>query len=221
MPAKFASVEDFAIRAGLGSVDDLAEDVQNKARYALEAATTHLISYIRTEFDAQSLVDQYYVDTGELPFQGDFPKFYLTQGFVTTPVSSMTIRTSDQLPDVGSATVIDASYLRLDANKGTVLITGTDRLPINALSPVSGDRYFVQIEYDAGFAEQADAYGSVYVNAPEYLSEAALILGKQIFDSGQPCKDGEATGTNGCPCTIEHLITRYIRFVPSALKPLF
>jgi hypothetical protein len=221
MPAKFASVEDFAIRAGLGSVDDLAEDVQNKARFALEAATTHLISYIRTEFDAQSVVDQYYVDTGELPFQGEFPKFYLTQGFVTTPVASMVIRTSDQLPEVGTATAIDTTYLRLDSNKGTVLITGTDRLPINALSPVSGDRYFVQIEYDAGFTAAADAFGSIYQNAPEYLAEAALILGKQIFDNGQPCKDGEATGTNGCPCTIEHLITRYIRFVPSALKPLY
>jgi hypothetical protein len=221
MPAKFASVEDFAIRAGLGSVDDLAEDVQNKARFALEAATTHLISYIRTEFDAQSVVDQYYVDTGELPFQGEFPKFYLTQGFVTTPVASMVIRTSDQLPEVGTATAIDTTYLRLDSNKGTVLITGTDRLPINALSPVSGDRYFVQIEYDAGFTAAADAFGSIYQNAPEYLAEAALILGKQIFDNGQPCKDGEATGTNGCPCTSEQLITRYIRFVPSALKPLY
>jgi hypothetical protein len=221
MPAKFASVDDFAIRAGLGTVDDLAEDVQNKARYALEAATTHLVSYIRTEFDARSVVDQYYVDIGELPFQGDFPKFYLSQGFVTTPVSSMTIRTSDQLPEVGSATAIDASYLRLDANKGTVLITGTDRLPINALSPVSGDRYFAQIEYDAGFTTQADAFGTLYENAPDYLAEAAVILAKQIFDNGQPCKDGDATGANGCPCTIEHLITRYIRFVPSALKPLF
>lgn len=221
MPAKFASVEDFAIRAGLGNVDDLAEDVQNKARFALEAATTHLISYIRTEFDAQSQVDQYYVDTGELPFQGEFPKFFLTQGFVTTAVSALVIRTSDQLPDVATATAIDTSYLRLDANKGTILITGTDRLPINALSPVTGDRYFVQIEYDAGFTAAADAFGSTYQNAPEYLAEAALILGKQIFDSGQPCKNGEATGTNGCPCTIEHLITRYIRFVPSALKPLF
>ena len=202
MPAKFASVEDFAIRAGLGSVDDLAEDVQNKARYALEAATTHLISYIRTEFDAQSVVDQYYVDTGELPFQGEFPKFYLTQGFVTTPVASMVIRTSDQLPEVGTATAIDTTYLRLDSNKGTVLITGTDRLPINALSPVSGDRYFAQIEYDAGFTASADAFGSVYDNAPEYLSEAALILAKQIFDNGQPCKDGEATGRTGAPALL-------------------
>jgi hypothetical protein len=221
MPAKFASVEDFAIRAGLGNVDDLAEDVQNKARYALEAATTHLISYIRTEFDAQSNVDQYYVDHGEFPFNAEFPKFYLTQGFVTTPVSSLVIRTSDQLPDVASATAIDTNYLRLEANKGTVLITGTDRLPINALSPVTGNRYFVQIEYDAGFTSTADAFGTIYENAPEYLAEAALILGKQLFDNGQPCKDGEATGRNGCPCTIEHLITRYIRFVPSALKPLY
>jgi hypothetical protein len=221
MSTKLVSVEAFSIRSGLGDIDSIAEDVQLKARYSIEAATAHIVSILRTELDAQSLVDQYYIDYGEFPFNAEFPKIYLTQGFVTTAVGALVIRTSDQLPDVATATAIDTSYLRLDSNKGTVLITGTDRLPINALSPVAGNNYFLQIEYDAGFTTASDAFGTIYENTPDYLQEAAMILAMSIFQSGQPCKDSERTGTNGCPCTVENLLNRYIRFVPSALKPLF
>lgn len=220
MVAKFVSVEAFTVRAGLGDAGDLDESVTTKARAAIEAATVHLISFIRTDFDQVALTNQYYVDIGELPFQGDFPKFFLSQGFVTTAVSSMVVRTAGQLSEVAAATALDASFFRLDSAKGTLLITGTDRLPISTLAPVSGDRYFAQIEYTAGFTAANDAFGSLYEDTPDWLVEASVLLSQVIFDTGKPCRDDEKNA-QGCPCFIEGLINRYIRFVPSALKPLF
>lgn len=221
MVAKFISVDDFAIRAGLGVVDDLAEAVQTKARYAIEAATTHLVSYIRTEFDAvTNQTDTYYVDSAELPYVGDFPNIFLSRGNVTTAVGSLQVRSASLLGDLPSAGSLSTDYLVLNSDKGILMITGTDQLPLAGPSLIIGDRFFLDVTYDAGFQTQADAFGTTYVNAPEYLKEAAMILALSIFQSGQPCKDGEATGQNGCPCTIEMLITRYIRFAPSALKPI-
>lgn len=219
MVAKFVSVEQFAIRAGLGSVDDLAEDVQNQAQRSIEGATTHLISILRTEFDTASVTDRYYVDTGELPFVGEFPRFFLSQGFVTTAESAMVLKAEALLPDLAGSTAVDASYLVLNATKGTLLITGTDKLPINVLAPISGDRYFAQIEYTAGFAETADAFGTIYTGAPTWLVESAVLLAQSIFSTGKPCKDGD-TNAQGCPCSIESLVNRHIRFAPSALKPM-
>lgn len=220
MVAKLVSVESFTVRAGLGDVDSLDESVTTKAQAAVEAATVHLISIVRTEFDQTAQVNQYWVDVGELPFQGDFPKFFLSQGFVTTAVSAMVVRTATQLSEVAAATALDASFFRLDSAKGTLLITGTDRLPITTLAPVSGDRYFAQIEYTAGYTSVGDAFGTIYENVPDWLAEAAIILAQSIFATGKPCKDDEKNAS-GCPCTIESLVSRYIRFVPSALKPLF
>ena len=220
MVAKFVSVEDFTVRAGLGDADSLDESVTTKSKAAIEAATIHLISIIRTDFDQVSLSNQYYVDIGELPFQGEFPKFFLSQGFVTTAVSAMVVRTATQLSEVAAATALDASFFRLDSAKGTLLITGTDRLPITTLAPVSGDLYFAQIEYTAGFTAVADTFGTIYENAPDWLVEAAILLAQAIFATGKPCKDGDKNA-QGCPCSIEGLVNRYVRFVPSALKPLF
>lgn len=221
MVAKFVSVEEFAIRAGLGGdVDALAEEVQTKARYSLEAATTYLAMLVRTEFDAVTgQVDTYYVDSREFPWVGEFPRLYLSRGFVTTAVSSLDVRTSTLLDELAGAPSVGTDYLVLDQTKGTLLITGTDALPINALNPIAGDRYFVRLTYDAGFTETEDAYGSVYDDPPQWLKEAALLIGKQFFDTGQPCDDKGLNGS-GCPCIVEHLVTPNIRFYPSALGPL-
>ena len=220
MVAKFVSVDDFAIRSGLGLVDDLAEEVQTKARYAIEAATTHLVSIIRTDFDeAAGIVDRFYVDTDEMPYVGEFPRLYLSRGFVTTAVSSLSVKAASILTELSGGTALNTDYLVLDATKGTLLITGTDELPIAGPSIVSGDRFFAQVTYDAGFAQSADAFGFIYEGAPDWLKEAAMILAKSIFDTGAPCADKDRNA-QGCPCSIEGLVSRYIRFAPSAIKPM-
>lgn len=220
MVAKFISVADFAIRAGLGNVDNLADDVTAKARASIEAATLHLISIIRTEFDAVTAqVDNYYVDSGEQPYVGDFPRALLSRGFVTTVVGALVVKISDQLPDLPAASTITNDYTVLESDKGTVLLTGTDRLQINALVPISGTRFFMSITYDAGFTTKSDAFGTIYENTPEWLKEAAQIISKSIFDTGVPCDDKDKNSL-GCCISIEGLVNRYIRWVPSAIKPL-
>jgi hypothetical protein len=220
MVAKFVSVEDFAVRAGLGDVDGLADEVTAKARAALEAATTHLISIVRTEFDEDtSITDTYYVDSGELPFVGQFPRFFLSQGFVTTLATALVVKTSDQLSTLAAATSLDTGFLVLDQSKGTMLITGTDRLPITSSGLTHGNRYFTSVTYAAGFTAADDAFGSLYASTPEWLKEAAIILAQSIFATGQPCEPGDKNSL-GCPCDIESLVNRYLRFLPSALKPI-
>jgi len=220
MVAKLVSVEDFAIRAGLGDVENLADEVTAKAQASIEAATLHLISIIRTEFDQNlSITDNYYVDVGEFPFVGEFPRFYLSQGFVTTAVTALVIKNADQLGDLAAATAIDTAFLVLDSSKGTVLITGTDQALSGTLQIVSGNRYFLSVTYDAGFTAAADAFGTIYENTPDWLTEAAQIIAKAIFDNGVPCDDGDKN-VLGCCISIEGLANRYIRYLPSALKPM-
>lgn len=220
MVAKFVSVDDFAIRAGLGDVDDLDDSVTAKCQASIEAATTHLVSFIRTEFDENaSITDTYYVDIGEFPFLGKFPRFYLSQGFVTTVVASLVVKNADQLGDLAAAAAISTAFLVLDSSKGALLITGTDQALSGTLQIVSGNRYFLSVAYAAGFTQKSDAFGAIYENVPEWLKEAALIIAKSLFDKGVPCEEGDKNAV-GCPCSIEALVNRYIRYLPSALKPM-
>lgn len=219
MTTKFVSVEDFALRSGLGDLDGLAEDVQTKARMAVEAATTHLISIVRTEFDTTTLTDQYYVDTDELPFVGEFPRFFLSQGFVTTAVTGIAMRIASRLSDLAAASSVDTAFFVLDQTKGTLLVSGSDVTSISVPSPALSDRYFADITYTAGFTSKSDAFGTIYENTPDFLTEAAMILSIAIFNTGKACEDDDKN-SSGCPCSIEGLINRYIRFLPSALKPM-
>lgn len=219
MATKFVSVEDFAIRTGLGDIDGVAEDVQTKARYAIEAATANLVSILRTDFDVATPTDQYYVDIHELPFVGDFPRFFLSQGFVSTPTASIALRIASTLGDLAGGTAVNTAYLVLDQTKGTLLVTGTDVTNISVPSPALSDRYFADITYTAGFTSKADAFGSIYENTPGWLTEAAMILSIAIFNTGKACEDKDKN-SQGCPCSIEGLLNRYIRFAPSALKPM-
>ena len=219
MTTKFVSVEDFALRSGLGDIDGLAEDVQTKARMSIEAATTHLISILRTEFDTATLTDQYYVDTDELPFVGEFPRFFMSQGFVTTATSGIAMRIAARLSDLAAAASVDTGFFVLDQRKGTLLVSGSDITSISVPTPALDDRYFADITYTAGFTAVADAFGTIYENTPDFLTESAMILAIAIFNTGKACEDKD-TNAQGCPCSIEGLINRYIRFLPSALKPM-
>lgn len=219
MTTKFVSVEDFALRSGLGDIDGVAEDVQTKSRMAIEAATTHLISIVRTEFDDQVNTDIYYSDAGEMPFVGDFPRYFLSQGFVTTPVSGFDLHIHNQLDDLANPNYhIDTKYMLVDAVKGTLLLTGSDQIT-SRFSTAIADGAFVRIVYQAGFTSKADAFGTIYENAPDWLTEAAMILAIAIFATGKACEDDDKN-SSGCPCSIEALVNRYIRFLPSALKPM-
>ena len=99
------------------------------------------------------------------------------------------------------------------------LITGTDQALSGSLQIVSGNRYFVEVTYAAGFTSAADAFGTIYTNAPDWLTEAAQIISKAIFDNGVPCDDKDKN-VLGCCISIEGLVSRYIRYLPSALKPM-
>jgi hypothetical protein len=100
-----------------------------------------------------------------------------------------------------------------------VLITGTDQILSGASQIVSGNRYFLSVTYGAGFTAAADAFGTIYTNAPDWLREAAQIISKAVFDSGVPCDDKDKNSV-GCCISIEGLVNRYIRYLPSALKPM-
>ena len=219
MATKFVSVENFALRSGLGDTDNLADDVQTKARMAIEAATTHLVSILRTTFDVTTPTDQYYVDTDEMPFVGEFPRFYFQQGFVTTAVTGIAMRIAARLADLAAASNIDTAFFVLDQAKGTLLVSGSDVTSISVPSPALDNRYFADITYTAGFTSASDAFGTIYENTPDWLTEAAMILSIAIFNTGKACEDKD-TNAQGCPCSIEGLVNRYIRFLPSAIKPM-
>ena len=215
--AKLNSVENLSLRLGLGECEILPAAVQLKLQLSLEAATIHLISLIRTEFARGTITDKYWLDKGELPFMDAFPKFFLSQDFVDL-AQTFEVRFASQLSDLAAATPTNSDFIIVEYVKGTLLITGTDETVIFRSSALLGDRFFTQIDYTAGWTATDDGFGNLYDQTlvPEWLKEVAILLAMDIHKTGQPCD----TDDKNCPCSHNEMVARYIRFIPSATKPL-
>ncbi len=216
---KLATVEDVR---GRGSIPE-SDDVNTRISIALDSATIHLASALRTTFDLTVNSDQYWVSPHEFPYTDQFVKLFLKQGFVdkdSNAPNPYELRFAALLVDLASADLVEDEFLKRDDDKGQLLITGWDGAgAANSTSlrlfTFSGE-FFAQLDYTAGFSTKGSNFGKIFRDVPDWLEEAATMTALQIYREG--C--GELEGKAAAWAIIHALIEQYIRFMPSALKPL-
>lgn len=218
---KLATVEEIRVRLNIGDVDD----INAKVSAALDAATLHLTSILRTEFDRQTVSDMFWLDPVQEPWTGEFIQLYLTQGFVFQDPAALPdpigveVRYADNKVDLANSDALDNAYVIVQDTKGLVLITDDVEHDITIPRWRTANRFFMSVDYTAGFLTKNTEFGLVYQDVPGWLNEAAIIVASNIFKYDADCsKEGLAKGK--CGPDVMRLVERYIRFYPSARKTI-
>jgi len=216
--AKLATVGELRVRLSLGDLDDI--NIQASA--ALEAATLHLISVLRTEFDRQTKKDIFWIDPVQEPWRGNFIELYLTQGYVfedaaalPTPIATE-VRIGEFIGDLPNADILVDGLLLKSLDKGLIMITDEDESNISLPTFRHSNKFYVQVDYTAGFDTSTDKYGKNYKLVPAWLNEAAILQATSIFNAG--CEKKGSSSVSCCSTKAMDLIARYIRYYPSARK---
>ncbi|MCK5787879.1 MAG: hypothetical protein KAH32_02690 [Chlamydiia bacterium] len=216
--AKLAKVEALRLRLSLHDIDD----INDQASAALEAATLHLISALRTEFVRQEVVDLFWIDPIQEPWVGDFIELYQTQGYVFEDAGAMPtpivtdVRIAEYIGGLASADILPDTVLLKNLNKGLVMLVGENDGDIRLPTYRHSNKFYVQVAYTAGFETSTDKYGKNYKLVPDWLEEAAILQATTIFNSG--CDGGGKSKTTCCSADVLSLIARYIRYYPYARK---
>ncbi len=214
--AQLATVE--AVRKRGNLVD--ADEVNQRIALSLDAASLHLASILRTNFDrVTSKKDRYWVDSTEFPFTDNYIKLYQAQGFIDEE-ETYSVKIALNLGDFDDASEVDPTYLEIEHEKGTVLITGTTFTQPSSVPVFTTDRQFWQVTYTAGFLTSTTPLGKLYKGVPTWLAEAGTMAALTIYR--ELCKDGgecRALDPN-LISPMQRFLEPYIRFYPSALKPL-
>ena len=239
---KLATVEDLANR-----YLDLKPSENRRTAFdrALVAASSHLTSILRTEFEQIRILDTFWLDNLEFVQHRHRNQFYLTQAFVELDVAiapAPVVKVDPRLEDIANATPVDPAHIRFSQGRrnyeGLVIVSGTDTLNPPFRPFILTDRTYVTIEYTAGFREKNDQTGPkgcstrVFRDVPDWLHEAALQIAREValIDVGVEESDsGKRTRESGTRkrsvdvnlTMAENLLQRYIRFHPTYLKPLF
>ncbi len=170
------------------------------------------------------------------------PYLYLKNAFLvdleTTPdlieVEVKVAHFREDLTDPNIDTVTQ-DFILVNKERGTVRLTATDISRI-AFGPRSfaTDQVWMQVRYQAGFETETDDHDGRFYKAekavgdggvPSWLQIAALKMGKEIYVTTQDFRDPSAQGgtdfkrdVSAVITSMETLINRHIRFIPSALK---
>lgn len=212
-------IEDIRSRFELGASDTIT----TRLTEAANAATIHLISLLRTRFDENSIEDIFWVNSIERPFVGDFPQFYLKQGFVkAAPAVSVQYATTRALIDSDPIDIVD---FNINYNAGVVsILSYPDAQDIRLRNFTVPDQVFYKISYDAGFATAAQAGPPAYdlfQSVPDWLEEAAKLMVYGIYKGeNTSCDKKNAQKVSPYVFSAMQLIERYIRFYPAAYKPM-
>ena len=231
--AKLAKVEDTIIRGGFNS--NLA-NLPTILAAQLEAATTHLETSLRTRFDRNvDFEDRFYVDSEEYPFktgkvkygrvglqQVGFIKLYHSNGWIDTATTFTVTRafTLGDLDLVGAST-IDATFIQTNHAAGLTLITGADPVTGAFIEPRL-DKEYVKLTYTSGFTtvNEGPPNEDLYQNVPTELKELAMLTAIKLYSMSGACAKGDKALCQAMCSPLAGLMERYIRFYPSALKPL-
>lgn len=219
MPS-FVSVEVLTSRYNLGS----GLDVQKRLLAAGNAASIHLASFLRTQFDIDFKSDIFEIDSHQQPFPGRHPELFLSQGFVDTDTLPL-IKLSTTYGGLSAGTDFPFASTNLNKRMGTLVL-------INEGSSfcVPLDKTYCEVSYSAGFVVETSPdpmpdpapaiIQYLYQGAPNWLEEAASILSYGIFmgENGE-CEVATAKTT---PYAFEAatMLNRYIRYAPASLRPM-
>lgn len=219
MTFPLATVDELIVR--INAID--ATDLRPLLYQSLKSATIQLKDIFRLgELDAKvGVVEDFLIDRDTAVRRERYLKFRVTNAFInddTTPVEVLFGITED---DLISATPIDPKFLKINKETGTIKfdVTGfnSDLITISRRIPDFFFEYLFRITYDHGFATRGSSDGKSYRDVPDWLSEAGLIKGREIYQLTNPSKDVPADAFSG---NLAYLVDNNIRVAPLHLDPL-
>ena len=155
---------------------------------ALEGTTLYLEGAIGTVFLRATLKDTFYVDVVTHPMQGQFSFMKLTQGFLDSGTAPV-VRLASLFTDLSIAAplTVDKDYT-VKGEQGLIALHNSSisdsDVAIFERTKAFGDRFYVQVDYDAGFTVQNELFESV----PDWLKEAAVAYSIVILNTQSPIK---------------------------------
>lgn len=217
--SKLARVEDTRNRAGLPDSDA----VNSLIGQMLDAATIHVEAMLRTSFARQVTTDKYNINREDDRYRYAV-KLYLTNGYVDPDDVGQVIevRSSSEFHNLATADVLTLDEIyTLDSTKGLVqfLKPAGDSYPLIHAKRSLFAKY-IQIAYTSGFTTGTDGFGKFYKNVPPYLGEVATQLAIKMFFEAGGCGIKDPVKDRAKLFSLDNLLQPYIRWYPSAVKPL-
>jgi len=219
MTFPLASVDDLITR--INAID--AEGLRPLLYESLKSASIQLREILRLgELDAGvQVVEDFLIDRDTAVRGERYLKFRVHNAFIdetTNPVVMLFGITED---DLASATPIDPMFLKINLEEGTIKfdVTGfnSDLITINRRIPDFFFEYLFRITYDHGLTTRGTPDGKIYRNPPEWLKEAGLIKGREIYQLTNPSKDIPADAFSG---NLAYLVDNNLRIAPLHLDPI-
>lgn len=219
MTFPLASVDDLITR--INAID--AEGLRPLLYESLKSATIQLREILRLgELDAGvQVVEDFLIDRDTAVRGERYLKFRTHNAFIdetTNPVVMLFGITED---DLDNATPIDPKFLKINLEEGTIKfdVTGfnSDLITINRRIPDFFFEYLFRITYDHGLTTRGTPDGKIYRNPPEWLKEAGLIKGREIYQLTNPSKDIPADAFSG---NLAYLVDNNLRIAPLHLDPI-
>jgi len=190
-------------------------DIKELLQRCLESASVQLAAMIQSEsFDRVAAAkDLFVIRDADLSFMGRIMDLRLRRGFVDEDTTPVVIRCGGTM-DLSAEDPLPTGVYRVDKEAGFVSI---DWL---ALTDVTGCRRLtdqvIEVTYDAGLNTKTGDIGKEYIGVPDWLKEAALIKGREIYQLTNPAKDKVATDVS---VNLHQLIEPHLRAKPHYLIP--
>ena len=183
MTLPLASVDELILR--INAID--AQGLRPLLYESLKSATIQLRDILRLgELDAGVAVIEDFLIDRDTAVRGErYLKFRTTNGFIDETTNAVQVLFGITEDDLLNATPIDPKFLKINTDKGTIKfdVTGfnSDLITISRRIPDFFFEYIFRITYDHGFVEKSTADGKIYNGVPEWLKEAGLIKGREIY----------------------------------------
>lgn len=193
---------------------------------AIDAATIYLGEILQTDFGLNTYTDTFFIDTGIYNSRSMLFRLKLSNGFVKR--SSVVVKYTPVLFDTNPQWIDltqGPDYLVSNPEKGWIDVQDTPpaigygygyrtRLLSNLRGPFVRDQ-FVQVSYEAGFADDLD-------NVPAWLQEAAFTYALKML-SVQQIGDQEPVLTKTFQMLDKHrgaVLDRHLRVTSSGIPPM-
>lgn len=219
MTFPLATVDDLIVR--INAFD--ATDLRPLLYQSLKSATIQLKDIFRLgDLDAGvGVIEDFLIDRDTAVREERFLKFRVTNAFINDDTTPVEVLFGITQSDLDSATPIDPQFLQINKETGTIKfdVTGfnSDLITISRRIPANFFEYIFRITYDHGFATRGSPDGKSYKGVPDWLSEAGLIKGREIYQLTNPSKDVKADAFSG---NLAYLVDNNIRVAPLHLDPI-
>lgn len=219
-----ASVDDLIVR--INGIDTGA-DIRKLLYSNLTSATIQLKDILRLGKITQEVQvsEEFLVDRDTALREERYLKMRLSNSFVdeSTNLVKVIYGVTQEDLDNPNQTQADAKFVKVNHERGVVWFdmagfNGDLTEPaISRRVPLNFYRYIFRVTYDYGLATKGSKEGKIFNGVPDWLEEAALIKGREIYQLTNPSQDNKAIDNSG---NLAYLVDNNLRIEALHLDPL-